>query len=471
MATTLTERIGTTRQILSSMKVKQPSVPRPPGPGGWRESRDMLTGRRAPYQVFAGLAQWHQPVVHVPLAGEHAYVLFSPEAIWDVFVKHGRRTRKSMALQLTRPLLGNGLLTADGGEHMRHRRVIQPLFHHRQIAGYVQDMTHAAAITSQGWHDGDRIDVADAMSELTLDIIGRTIFGLDLRGDSSEVADSVSTVLAGFGRGFGPLASPLSRVPSRRRRREREAIESLDTVVEQMIARKVAEGATGEDLLSMLMNARDDAGMPAFTIDEVRDEAMTLVLAGHETTALAMTWAWHLLSHHHDVRTWLEEEVDAFAAVPDFADLGRLPRTYAVVAEAMRLRPPAWIIGRWLETDMRVSGWDLPRGSVVLASQYAMHRDQRFWTDAQEFMPQRWLTADGHFDERAPGVPRGTWFPFGFGTRRCIGEQFAWTEAVVLLATLAQSWRIEVQVPQDIPMQSAITLRPAVPMPAVVRAR
>lgn len=471
MATTLTDRIGTARQIVSSMKVKQPAVPRPPGPSGWRESRDMLTGRRAPYEVFAGLAQWHQPVVHVPLAGEHAYVLFSPEAIWDVFVKHGRHTRKSMALQLTRPLLGNGLLTADGAEHMRHRRVIQPLFHHRRIASYVHDMTEAAAVTSAAWHEGAEIDLADAMSELTLDIIGRTIFGLDLRGESSGVADSLGTVLAGFGRGFGPLASPLSRVPSRRRRREREAIESLDSVVEQMIARKVAEGTDGDDLLSMLMNARDDAGAPAFTIDEVRDEAMTLVLAGHETTALALTWAWHLLSHHPQVRAWLDEELDAFPGEPTFDDLDNLPRTYAVVAEALRLRPPAWIIGRWLDAELRVSGWDLPRGSVVLASQYAMHRDERYWTDPLEFLPQRWLTEDGRFDEKAPGVPRGTWFPFGFGTRRCIGEQFAWTEAVVLLATLARRWRVEVLVAEDIPMQSAITLRPAVPMPAVVHAR
>lgn len=471
MATTLTDRIGTARQIVSSMKVKQPAVPRPPGPSGWRESRDLMTGRRAPYQVFTSLADWHQPLVHIPLAGEHAYVIFSPEAVWDVFVKHGRHTRKSMALQLTRPLLGNGLLTADGSEHMRHRRVIQPLFHHRRIATYVTDMTEAARVTSSCWRGGARIDVAEAMSELTLDIIGRTIFGLDLRDESSDVADSLGTVLAGFRRGFGPAASPLSRVPSRRRRREHEAIETLDSVVGQMIARKVAEGSDGEDLLSMLMNARDESGAPAFTIDEVRDEAMTLVLAGHETTALAMTWSWHLLSHNPHMREWLHEEVDGFTGVPTFDDLASLPRTHAVVAEALRLRPPAWIIGRWLDTDLRVSGWDLPRGSVVLASQYAMHRDPRFWIDAGDFVPQRWLTADGRFDERAPGVPRGAWFPFGFGTRRCIGEQFAWTEAVVLLATLARTWRVDVLVPEDIPMQSAITLRPAVPMPAVVHPR
>lgn len=148
-----------------------------------------------------------------------------------------------------------------------------------------------------------------------------------------------------------------------------------------------------------------------------------------------------------------------------------MPRTYAVIAESLRLYPPAWIVGRWLDADMRVSGWDLPRGSVVLASQYAMHRDPRFWPGALEFRPQRWIGPTGAFDERVPGVPRGVWFPFGFSTRRCIGEHFAWTEAVVILAMLARSWKVDVQVPEHIPMQSAITLRPAIPMPALVFAR
>jgi cytochrome P450 len=199
---------------------------------------------------------------------------------------------------------------------------------------------------------------------------------------------------------------------------------------------------------------------------------MTLVLAGHETTALTLTWAFHLLSHHRAQRAWLEEELDAMPDRPVTSDdLAALPRTYAVVAESMRLYPPAWIIGRWLDTDLRVAGWDLPRGCAVLASQYALHRDPRFWPGAGEFRPQRWLTADGRFDERTPNVPRGVWFPFGFGTRRCIGEHFAWAEAVTVLATLARSWHLEVDAAEHVPMQSAITLRPDVALPTVVRAR
>lgn len=475
MASSVTERTQAARAIVASMRVKQPDTVRPPGPNGWKSMWNMMVGRHAPHEFFGALSAHHQPVVHVSLGGEHVNILFSPEAIWDVFVTNGRHTRKSLGLQLTRPLLGDGLLTADGATHMRHRRAIQPLFHNKRIDGYVDQMRLAADVTSAEWSDGAHIDITEAMSELTLDVIGRTIFGLDLRGEAPEVATALNTVLEGFARGIGPWASPLSRIPTAHRRREIQAIKELDAIVEEMIARRreqIAAGHIGSDLLTLLLTTTDDDGQPAFTAEEVRDEAMTLVLAGHETTALTMTWVWNLLSHNPGRREWLEEEIDA---LPDRAvtseDLPDLPRTYAVVAEAMRLHPPAWIIGRWLETDLRVAGWDLPRGSVVLASQFALHRDERFWPQACEFRPERWLTGEGRFDERAPGVPRGAWFPFGFGARRCIGEHFAWTEAVVLLATLARRWRVEVAAPADPPMMSAITLRPAVSMPATVTAR
>ena len=474
MATNVTDRTERARALMSSMRVAQPSVPRPPGPNGVRALLSMMTGRRAPHEFFEGLSNRHQPVVHVSLGGEHVHVIFSPEAIWDVFVTNGRHTRKSRGLILTRPLLGEGLLTADGASHLRHRRAIQPLFHNKRIDGYVGQMVAAGVTTDRSWSDGAHIDLAEAMSELTLDVIGRTIFGLDLRSEAHGVAQALNTVLEGFAHGIGPLASPLSRVPTKRRQREIRAIEELDAMVDDMIATRISaieQGALGSDLLSMLLTSTDDAGQPSFTPQEVRDEAMTLVLAGHETTALTLTWSWHLLSSHPQWRDWLEPEVDALGDQPvQASDLAKLPRTYAVVAESMRLHPPAWIIGRWLDADLRVGGWDLPRGSVVLASQYAMHRDPRFWPHAEQFRPDRWLR-DGRFDERAPGVPRGVWFPFGFGTRRCIGEHFAWTEAVVLMATLARRWRLDVQVPPDPPMMSAITLRPDVPMPTVVRAR
>jgi cytochrome P450 len=475
MASLVTERTDTARRIVAQMRVKQPRMARPPGPNGAMAAVTMMAGRQAPHEFFSGLADRHEPVTHISLGGEHVHVVFSPEAIWDVFVTNGRHTRKSLGLQMTRPLLGEGLLTADGPVHLRHRRAIQPLFHNKRIEGYVADMVAAAGVTSSRWHDGELLDIAVEMSELTLDVIGRTIFGVDLRVQAPAFAGNLDTVLEGFARGLGPLASPLSRVPTPHRRREIAAIEELDAIVDAMIAdraRAIADGHVGSDLLTLLLTSTDDEGQSTFTAEEVRDEAMTLVLAGHETTALTLTWAWHLLSHNPEYLRWLNQEIDALDGAPiDSDDLASLPRTYAVIAESMRLHPPAWIIGRWLDRDVRIGGWDLPRGSVVLASQYAMHRDPRYWPNAREFRPERWIDDAGRFDERTPGVPRGVWFPFGFGTRRCIGEHFAWTEAVVMLATLARHWQIEVDVPVEPPMMSAITLRPDVPMPAVVHRR
>lgn len=475
MASTVTQRTDQARALVASMRVRQRQVVRPPGPNSVRALLTMMAGRRAPHEYFSALASGHQPIVHIALGGEHVHVVFSPEAIWDIFVKNGRHTRKSLGLQLTRPLLGDGLLTADGATHMRHRRAIQPLFHNQRIHGYVAQMTKAAAVTEAAWRDGQQIDLTESMSELTLDIIGRTIFGVDLRADAPEVAVALNTVLEGFARGIGPMTSPLSRIPTARRHREIRAIEELDEIINTVIGAKreaIADGQAGSDLLSLLITATDETGEPTFSEEEVRDEAMTLVLAGHETTALTMTWAWNLLSNNPAQRQWLETEVDALPDRPLTAeDLPNLPRTYAVVAESMRLHPPAWIIGRWLDTDLRVAGWDLPRGSVVLASQFALHRDARFWPAALDFRPVRWLNAQGQFDEKAPRVPRGVWFPFGFATRRCIGEHFAWTEAVVLLATLARRWHLDVAAGPNPPMMSAITLRPAVPMPTTLRAR
>lgn len=475
MASTVAERTQTARQIVASMRVRQPAVTRPPGPSGLHAALQLLTGRQAPHEFFAGLAALHQPVVHLKLGGDHVNVLFSPEAIWQVFVTQGRHTRKSQVLQMTRPLLGDGLLTSDGPEHLGHRRAIQPLFHHERIAGYVTQMAAAAEATAAEWTPGLQVDLSQQMSALTLDVVGRTIFGVDLRGEATSFATALDTVLASFARGPGLLSNPLSAVPTPRRLREIAAIESLDAIVNELITerlRTISGGGIGNDLLTLLLTATDPDGSPAFTRDEVRDEAMTLVLAGHETTALALTWSWHLLTHNPHARHWLEAELETLGDRPiTAADLPRLPRTYAVVAESMRLYPPAWILGRWVDKDLRVTGWDLPRGSIVLASQFALHRDARFWPGALEFRPQRWLGADGAFDERVPGVPRGAWFPFGFGSRRCIGEHFAWTEAVVALATLARNWYPEVQSPADPAAMSAITLRPAAPMPAVIRSR
>jgi cytochrome P450 len=206
---------------------------------------------------------------------------------------------------------------------------------------------------------------------------------------------------------------------------------------------------------------------------QVRDEVMTLVLAGHETTAMALSWTWALLADHPEAARALHEELDAVLAgrPPSYDDLQALQTTTAVLAEAMRLYPPAWTLGRRLTADVTVDGWTLPAGSLVLASQWVMHRDPRFWVDAEVYRPERWLRPDGRFDESAPGQPRGAWFPFGLGSRVCIGEPFAWAEGVLVLATLAARWApdlVDGRVPD---VEPAVTLRPRGGLPAVLRHR
>jgi cytochrome P450 len=214
----------------------------------------------------------------------------------------------------------------------------------------------------------------------------------------------------------------------------------------------------------------DGVGM---TDTQLRDEVVTLVLAGHETTAMLLTWTWWLLSTHPDAGDRMRDELDAVlggdAAGVD--DIARLPNTRAVLAESLRLYPPAWTLGRRLLEDVEVDGWRLPRGSQVLASQWVLHRDPRFWDEAGSFRPQRWLSEAGGYDEAAPGQPRGAWFPFGWGNRRCIGDQFALTEAVLVLATLAQRWVPETTIGYDADVSPAVTLRPRHGMPAVLRRR
>ncbi len=431
-------------------------ISRPPGPRPLATLRG-LTSVSAP-EFLASIERDYQPMAHTRLGREHAYILTAPSAIVDVFIGHGRQTMKGRGLQGAKAILGNGLLTSEGDVHLRNRRLVQPAFHRDRIAGYSQDMVRLAQIHANGWREGAEVDMQADMSALTLAIVGTTLFGADLTGEAREIGESLEDLLHGMGSRLflGPAAL---RIPTPARQRGLEAISRIDLIVQRMIDDHRAAGDTG-DMLSMLIAAEEEGDV--FDDAQVRDEAMTLVLAGHETTAMTLTWTWLLMSRNPAAAEWLHEELDDVLAgrTPTMTDMASLPRTRAIVAEAIRLYPPAWIQGRRLLDDIEVDGWTMPAGALVLASQYALHRSPRWWTSAQSFRPQRWLTDDGTFSEDAPGQPRGAWFPFGWGNRRCIGEQFAWTESTLVLATLAQQWR-----PEFVP-GTVVTPRPAVTLRA-----
>ncbi len=450
-------------------------VARPDGPGGLEAMRG-LTGRsRPPHEFFADVSRRFPGVAHTRIAREHVYVLSDPEAILEVFVTHGRDTMKGRALQTAKALLGDGLLTSEGAFHLRQRRLIQPAFHRDRLAAYAGQMVAEAESHAARWRDGEDIETVAEMSALTLAIVGRTLFGSDLTGDAHDVGDALGEVLEGFSTRLGPTASALARLPLPANRRLDEAGARLDGLVQRMIDEHRAAGDTG-DLLSMLISAQEDG--VAMDDRQLRDETMTLVLAGHETTAMALSWTWWCLAREPRASAALQAELDDVLAgrPPGWDDLAALAVTRATVAEAIRLYPPAWIIGRRLLADTDVGGWTLPRGSLVLASQYAMHRDPSSWASPLAYRPARWLRVDDDsgtqvFDEGAPGQPRGAWFPFGFGTRRCVGDQFAWTEATLVLATLAQHWEVRPRPGAPVAPLPAVTLRPSSGMPATLRRR
>ena len=478
---TIEDRIARTRAIVAGMRVEQPKhTRRPPGPSRGQVFLAAVTGR-IPTLEFMGNLLSTKPISHAQVGPEHLYGLSDPELIWEVFAKLDGSTTRALALQTTRPILGNGILTSEEPEHRRNRSLVQPAFSPRRIATYGDQMVAATQRLGDKWsrrvETGDTdILVSEEMADLTLDIVGRTLFGADLTGDAAEISDALSAVLGQFGRMMSPAGIIMMRLPTPARRRMIEAVQRLDAVVERLIDDKKAQLAAGQDpgdMLAVLIAARDPETGAGLSRNELRDEVMTLVLAGHETTANALAWTWLELSRNDAVRRWVTQEWDAIdqAAVLTIEDVPDLPRTRAVVAESMRLNPPAWIISRRLATDTTLAGYDIPRGSTLFASQYYMHRDPRFWADANAFQPSRWLTADGEFDEKAPGQPRAAWFPFGFASRKCIGDRFALAEAVLALATLGRTWDVIAKAPPDVIPVPAITLRPGNGIPARIRRR
>lgn len=432
---------------------------RPPGPRLRTAEVLAMVRRRAATDFLDRVAEAAPRIGYFRLGFEHMYLVSEPELVRELLVVRSRETGKGRGLEKSRVLLGQGLLTSEGDLHRRQRRLIQPAFHARRIARYAEEMTGAAVAHGSGWRSGAVVDLSAEMSRLTLRIVGRALFGSDLTGEARPVAGAVTTLLRYSPRVAIPFAMILNRVPVLpSTRRINTALSDLDRVVYRMIAER--RERPGTDLLSMLLAARDEDGA-AMSDTQLRDEVLTLMLAGHETTANALAWSWYLLDRNPDVARRLHAEVDALPGPPGVADLPALPVTRSVVAESMRLYPPGWIIGRRALADLELDGWPIPAGSLCAVSPWVLHRDNRWWHDPLRFVPDRWLTPTGGYDEAAPGHPRYAYLPFGAGRRVCVGEAFAWTEAALVLATLTRDWEAALTPGQDVQVFPGLTLRPA----------
>ncbi len=418
--------------------------------------RSIVAFRRDVLAMVERMHRRHGDVVRWRLGAIPFYLVADPELVREVLVTRHREFVKSRALQRARALLGHGLLTSEGDFHLRQRRLSQPAFHRERVAALAGDMSALAARTGEGWKEGAELDVGREMNAMALAIAGRTLFGASVEEEADEIGRALTDALGLFTRLSNPLAPLLDRLPVPATRRFHRARQRLDATILRMIDERRRSGEARADLLGLLLAARDEEGDGGGMTDEqLRDEVLTLFLAGHETTANALAWTWHLLGAHPEAEARFHAEVDAVAGgrLPGAADFPALPYTRAVLAESMRLFPPAYLIGREPKEDVALGGFRVRRRSVVLMSPWLMHRDPRFWDAPSEFRPERWTP------EMEAALPRFAYFPFGGGPRKCIAEGFAWMEGVLALATLGRRWRLR-PVPGARPVTAPlITLR------------
>ncbi len=388
------------------------------------------------------------------------FILFSDPALIDeVLITKNKSFRKGKALEGARVFLGNSLLVSEGDEHTRQRRLIQPAFHKARIAGYAAIMAECAKTWSDSQRAGAEIDLAVEMNRLTLAVVASTLFGSDVDHEAGDIAASLTVIIESFNQMLLPLWRYWRNLPLPQNRRLRAAQRKLDATIYRLISARRQDGRDHGDLLSMLLAAEDaEDAKKRLTDVEIRDQAMTLFLAGHETTANALAWTWHLLAQHDDVRVKMKAEVDALLGperLPTLDDTQRLPYTMAVMSEAMRLYPPVWVVGRRALEDVTIGDYAVPARTIVIMSQFILHNDPRWWPDAAEFRPGRWL------DEAATAArPKFAYFPFGGGARKCIGDMFAWTEGVILLAVMVRRWKFEPVPGHPIELNPTVTLRP-----------
>ncbi len=372
-------------------------------------------------------------------------------------VTNQQNFHKGLALQRAKRLLGEGLLTSEDEFHRRQRRLAQPAFHRARIASYAGVMTDYAAETRARWNDGDTLDMSEEMMRLTLGIVGKTLFDADVVSDAREVGEAMTVAMDLYNLITIPFFELIQKLPLPQLRRFDAARVKLDAIIYRLIEERRRGGEDRGDLLSMLLLAQDTEGDGgAMTDKQLRDEVMTIFLAGHETTANALTWTWYLLSQNPAAEEKLHEEIDRVLAgrLPVFADVTQLKYTEMVLAESMRLYPPAWAIGRLAVKETEIAGYTVPAKALVLMSQYVMHRDPRYFPEPLRFDPERWTTA------ARESRPQFSYFPFGGGPRRCIGEGFAWMEGVLLIAALAQQWRMRLVPNHSVALKPVITLRP-----------
>lgn len=457
-----------TEAVVSPAPVPERGRPLPAGPvGGWllgslRHFRQDMLG------FYKHCVDQYGDVVPYRL-GSHRLVLVNhPDAVEQVLVTDARLyAKRTYVLNLLIPTLGNGLLTSEGDFWLRQRRLIQPAFHRQRLAAFAEVMVQYSQRLTAAWKEGERRDLHRDMMQLALEIVGKTLFDADVAGDAPEVGHALEVVMDRFLAKWESFLPMPDFIPTPGNLRFKQNLKRMDAIIYRMIDQRRKNGGHGNDLLSLLLAARDEDDGAGMTDRQLRDEAMTLFLAGHETTANALAWTWYLLATHPNVDRELAEELAVLGgAPPTLADLPRLPLTGWIIQESLRLYPPAYGFGRVAREDCLVTGYRVPKGTTVIVCPWTTQRDPRWFDDPLAFRPRRWG------DEQAlKKVPRYAYFPFGGGPRICIGNQFALMEATLVLATIAQRFRFELCPEPEVTPKAVVTLRPAHGVPVVVHRR
>lgn len=420
----------------SNEAVSAQAVPGPKGHG----LRHFLERTRNYAGLLMRLHQEYGPIVAFRVLKKRSCALYDPELVHEVLVTKRDLFTKGTAIRENKVLRGASLFSSDGGEdHLRRRKLAQPSFHRKAINGYARVMLDEAEKLGGRWRDGAVADVCEDMHVLTLHIASRTFFGDEINVAPATVAAVLEGMIHWSILGMLPGGDLLRRLPTPINRRMRRSLAELDAAIYGVI-RLAHENPERPELIALLANAKDEDGIyQAYQDWEVRDEALIILMAGHETTANAMTWVFHHLARNPEARARVQEELAAVlqGRAPAVEDYGRLDYLRAVCDETLRLSPPVYFLGRTALEDCTLGGYFIPKGTVVQPATFVLHRNPEYFPEPEAFRPERWL------EERIKHIPKFAYIPFGGGSRVCIGEGFAKMELVLVLATLLQNWSLE----------------------------
>ena len=444
-------------EVLTGRPNRESKGTRPPGPKGSPIMGVMREFNRDSLGFIERCAHDHGDVVWMRFLYVPALFLYHPNDIEYVLSTNSKNFIKSMSLRSNffQRLVGNGLLTSQGEEWKRQRRLSQPAFHRDRIATYANTMVEYTQRLISAWQEGETRDIHRDMMRLTLEIVVRCLFSAEVSNDVDEVGTTLKELVKPFASQATLKWILNNRLPTPYHFRFHALAEKIDKVIYRIIAERRATSKDEGDLLSMLLAAHDEDGSQ-MSDRQLRDEVITLFLAGHETTALTLAWAWYLIGKHHEAEEKFHAELDEVLGdrEPEVTDLPRLRYTEQIAKESLRLYPPAYGLGREAIDDCEIGGYRIPKGTQVFMFQWATQRDPRFYDEPLEFKPERWT------DEFIGRLPKYAYFPFGHGPRACIGASFAMMEIILVLATIGQKFRLELVRDHPVSILPAMSLRP-----------